>query len=184
MIDQSALSDDEATDRLLHPFDRAIERLFNRLSATWGRDFMDQWAGLDGRKVMLIWAHELSGYDARTKPNPEAVDGRALMQPIGWALENLPEKPLNAIQFRALCRRAPAPEVVCLPGAPVNPARMAEALAALAPVRKAVRAGVAASGKGWAHKLLEKHERGEFVNVGPLRLAREALGLGGWHGAA
>jgi hypothetical protein len=177
MLDQSVLSDGGADDRLLHPFDRAIKRLFDRLSGTWGRDFMDQWAGLHGGKVMAIWAHELSGYDARTKPNPEAVDGRALMQPIAWALENLPEKPLNAIQFRALCRRAPAAEVLRLPEPAANPARMAEALEKLAPLRKGASAGALAGGKGWAHRLIEKHERGEFVNVGPLRTAREALGL-------
>lgn len=168
----------------LSKFEHVINKLFDRLSATYGRDFMGRWEGLDADAVKLSWAHELSGYNAALKPSPELVDNWVLLQPIAWALENLPERAPNVIEFRALCRRAPAAEVLRLPEPAANPARMAEALEKLAPLRKGVSAGALAGSKGWAHRLIEKHERGEFVNVGPLRTAREALGFGGWHGAA
>lgn len=151
-----------------------VQRIFKRLAATYGAAWDRSLGQVPIADVMTAWEHELAGF----------LQNKRTMLAIAWALENLPERCPNVIEFRALCRSAPSAPVPVLPAPAADPARMAEALATLAPVRKAVRAGAVASGKGWAQKLIEKHERGEFVNVGPLRTAREALGLGGRYGAA
>lgn len=168
----------------LSKFEDVINRLFDRLSATYGRDFMGRWEGLDADAVKASWAHELSGYNAALKPDPELVDNRVLLQPIAWALEHLPERAPNVIEFRALCRRAPAAEVLRLPEPAASPARKAEAFENMASVCRVGTGFSSGNKRGWERRLIEKHERGEFVNVGPLRMAREALGLGGRHGAA
>lgn len=160
-------------DQLLPAFDRAIGKVFARLTATYGRKFMDQWEGLDEDVVMASWAHELSGYDSRLKPNPELVDNLVLLQPLAWALENLPERPLNAIEFRNLCRLAPAVAVPALPEPVADRARRDAELAKLAHVRRTQ----VSIGKGWAQALIDRAARGEFVNVGPLRMAKQALGM-------
>ena len=164
----------------LSRFEEAINRMFDRLSATWGRDFMNQWEGLKGDKIKAAWAHELSGYNASLKPNPELVDNRKLLQPIAWALENLPEKPMNAIQFRALCQRAPVPDTLRLPEPSANPARMEQERSRCAVLTSQHRSGGAGStaSKDWARKIISRHQAGERVNVGPLRDARIALGMG------
>lgn len=161
----------------LSKFEEAIDRIFDRLSATWGRDFMNQWEGLKGDKIKAAWAHELSGYNPDLKPNPELVSTKKLMQPIAWALENLPEKPLNAIQFRALCQRAPAPVMLRLPEPAADPDRVAAELDKLAPARQTVASAGPVDHKAWARRLVANHAAGICVSVGPLRFAREALGL-------
>ena len=47
----------------------AIDRLFDRLLATYGRDFSARWEGLDQGAVKSSWAHELAGYESRLKPH-------------------------------------------------------------------------------------------------------------------
>jgi hypothetical protein len=163
-------------DPQLSKFERVIERLFARLSATYGRDFMGRWEGLDGDAVKASWAHELSGYNAALKPHPELVDNAALLHPIAWALENLPERAPNVIEFRALCRRAPAADVPRLAAPAADPVRAAQALAQLESARHPSRNGPV-DHKAWARRHIANHAAGIKVSVGPLRMAREALGL-------
>ena len=75
---------------------QAIDRLFARLQATYGRDFMERYIGLEAGAVKASWAHELSGF---------AND----MHSLAWALEHLPERPPNVIEFRKIARQAPSP---------------------------------------------------------------------------
>lgn len=149
---------------------KATDHLFGRLVATYGNDFMRRWEGQNELAVKACWAHELAGY----------AGGRDDMLPIAWALENLPEKAPNVIEFRNLCRRAPAPEVPRLEAPKADPERVRAVLAKLAPLREACASGAPAGygdGRDWARKVVQRHASGERVNVYPLRLAREALGL-------
>ena len=146
---------------------KAIERLFERLTLTYGRRFMDQWDMLgdeDIGKLKTLWSHELSPYASR-------------LYAIAWALENLPPKPPNLIEFKTLCHMAPRPPEQALPEPKADPARLAAELAKLADVKKAVKDSGGYDGKAWAKRLLDQHKAGYKVRPICLRFAREALRL-------
>lgn len=81
-----------------------VENLFGRLSLRYGAAFMRQWPDADPVLIKADWADVLDG-----------MPGAA----ISYALRYLPTLPPNAIQFRDICRRAPAPDVVAI-AAPVE----------------------------------------------------------------
>jgi hypothetical protein len=141
---------------------QAVERLFLRLGATYGRDFINKFEGSEISAVKSSWAHELAGYTAN-------------MHPIAWALENLPERCPNVIEFRSLCRRAPQTQVLALPEPTADPLRVAAELSKLAAI--AHPGAQLIDHKGWAKRIIARHEYGVKVNAYPLRCAREVLGL-------
>jgi hypothetical protein len=152
----------------------AVDRLFNRLMATYGTDFMRRYDGQDELAVKSIWAHELSGYQADKSASTKET--RERMQPIAWALENLPERPPNAIEFRTLCRRMPEPERLRLPEPTPDPARIAAVLEKLAPLREPI--AKPADSREWARQHIRRHESGEYRSTPTaLQMARNALGL-------
>lgn len=140
-----------------------IDRLFQRLGATYGRHWTTQWDGVPIGDVKGAWGHELSGYAGNLKA-------------IAWALENLPERCPNAVEFRNLCRVAPASEQPRLPEPKADPARVAAELSKLAPARAAM-AGAAPDHRGWARRIVARHEAGQKVRRICLQFAREALGM-------
>lgn len=142
---------------------KAVDRVFMRLLATYGRGFTLMWDGIDAADVKSAWAHELSGY------------GQSL-HAIAWALENLPERCPNAVEFRNLCRVAPASEQPRLPEPKADPARVAAELSKLAPARAAI-AGAVPDHRGWARRIVARHEAGQKVSRICLQFAREALGV-------
>lgn len=75
-----------------------VDRLFTKLVLVYGNDFLRRWDGLEIADVKADWAHELSAY----QQSPGA---------IRYALENLPQKPPNVLEFRAICQRAPSTPV-------------------------------------------------------------------------
>lgn len=140
---------------------QAVERLFDRLSATYGRQFFGLYEGLDPAAIKTIWAHELSGF-------------RNNLPAVAWALENLPERAPNAIEFRNLCRKAPVIEVPkLLP--PANPERLKGELAKLAKVVADAEKVAKTDALAWARRIVEKHESGMQIAAFTLRTAREAL---------
>ena len=139
-----------------------IDRLFARLNATYGRDFMGRYEGLDSAAVKTSWGHELGGYEKNLKP-------------LAWALENLPERCPNVIEFRALCRRAPASELPALPEPKADKARVAAELAKLVPIKAMSASPV--DYKAWAKRLQERHAAGDQLNANQVRCYRFALGL-------
>lgn len=134
-----------------------IDRLFERLAATYGRDFLARYEGVADAAVKAAWAHELAGFGER-------------LRDIAWALEHLPHRAPNAIEFRALCRMAPAPDVPHLEHAPAAPEVRRAALE-----RIGAAAG-GATGDGWARRILAKHARGEPVSRFARNMAADALG--------
>lgn len=140
----------------------AIDRLFERLTATYGRQFLGMYEGLDANAIKTSWAHELSGYAKR-------------LHDVAWALENLPERPPNAIEFRNLCRKAPQPETPRLPEPPADPARMRAELEKLAPVMQATRELGKPANTEWAVRITDRHAAGDRIAPATLRIARQAL---------
>lgn len=141
---------------------QAVDRLFARLSATYGRDFSAKYEGVDANAVKSSWAHEMAGFSED-------------LRSIAWALEHLPERAPNVIEFRALCRKAPAPEVPRVEASKAGQERIAAELAKLGPTIKALRHSPA-GGKDWARRIIENDKQGVRSRSSlPLKMARAAL---------
>jgi hypothetical protein len=140
---------------------QAVDRLFERLTATYGRQFLSLYEGLDAAAIKTSWAHELSGF------------GRNL-HAVAWALEHLPERAPNAIEFRNLCRKAPEMETPKLPEPPADPARVASELAKLGSLRQSL-ASKTVTNIEWAKRIVARHEGGERIAMLPLNMARDVI---------
>ena len=139
-----------------------VERIFEKLTLVYGQAFLRRWADIDLNRVKSDWSHELSGFDRA----PQA---------IAFALANLPEAPPTVVQFKAIARQAPAPEVPLLPEAKADPARLAAELAKLGDLRATVTAQSAGDMKAWAHKILAERAAGIRKTPTVLQMARNAL---------
>lgn len=135
--------------------DSWMARIFEVLRSTYGVAFDRQWECPPAQDPVVFasglrdhWARELRAYGQEHTSHA-----------IAWALENLPSAPPNLIEFKALCRAAPRPQVATISYTPDR----ARALAAIAQVEKAMvslRRGNAAQGRKWADTLLERHRQG------------------------
>lgn len=140
----------------------AVDRLFARLAATYGREWVQRWEGLDDKAVKALWGHELEPWGQR-------------LEAIAWALENLPERAPNAVQFRNLCRQAPAPAEALSALPPPNPERMKQEMAKLG--HSPGKAPQRESGyhKAWAHRIVARHQAGEKITPTVLKFATEVV---------
>ncbi|MDB5887040.1 MAG: hypothetical protein JWR74_3211 [Polaromonas sp.] len=134
-----------------------IDRLFTRLSATYGADWTRQWASVPISDVKTAWGHELAGF---------IHDLPAIAQ----ALENLPERCPNVIQFKALCKaNRTVKTTLLLPEPKSDPVFIAKVLSKLAePAPKT-------DGREWARRIIQRKADGEFINPFSLNLAKGAL---------
>lgn len=110
--------------------------------------------------VKTMWGYELSGYAG----HPSA---------IRYALDHLPERCPNVIQFRNLCRAAPSIPVVRIEPPKAEPERVAAELAKLADLSKVPKT----DSKEWARRIISRHEQGDKVSRYSLDCARSALGI-------
>lgn len=141
-----------------------VNRIFERLTLTYGSEFDARWSSFDEEEMIevnLHWADELAAY----KNAPHAIT---------FALNNLPERAPNVIQFRNLCRQAPAIEPLRIEPPAADPARVAAVLEKIAPVMQQPRAQ--SNPKAWAHRLLERLQSGERINPTAAQMARTAIG--------
>lgn len=139
-----------------------VNALFDKLTLTYGQQFLRRWQDVDLNAVKSDWSHELAGF----ANHPEA---------IAWALQNLPtDSPPTVIQFRAIARRAPTPDVPRLEVSKAGADRVAAELRKLAPIREGSFPRV--DGKQWARDLIARHEAGcVSASPLPLKMARDAL---------
>ena len=70
-----------------------VEELFGRLTLRYGNAFKQQYADLDPQAVMADWASVLHGFSGES---------------VKYGIENLPDTPVNAGQFKAIMLRKPA----------------------------------------------------------------------------
>ena len=143
---------------------KAIDRLFQRLHATYGADFLGRYKGTPEGDLKTVWAHELSGFENQ-------------LSSLAWALENLPERAPNVIEFRTLARRAPAPELPRLPEPKADLARVNAELAKLAPLKANLKSAEPHDFKAWAYGLQARDKAGEKLNMTVKTFYRQALGL-------
>lgn len=86
--------------------DQWVTKIFTRLTVRYGSAFMRQYpADMQPEILKADWAEVLDG-----------VGGES----ISYALRFLPEAPVNAMQFRAICQRAPKTERLALPEPPAD----------------------------------------------------------------
>lgn len=142
---------------------KAIDRLFERLGMTYGKAWSNLWDGMPVQDVKSLWAHELAFYANH-------------LDDVAWALENLPERAPNIIEFRNLCRKAPRKEVLKLDNNKADPERVASELSKLRDALK-VKAMPVGDSKEWARIIINRDKAGEKVPATCLRFAREALGV-------
>lgn len=137
-----------------------VDRIFDKLTLTYGQAFLRRWADIDLNAVKSDWSHELAGFEAHPKA-------------IAWALQNLPaDQPPTVLQFKFLARRAPLDELPRLESPRANPERMAEELAKLAPV---MAKPIARPNTDWAHAIVLRAEGGARIAPLVLRMAREVV---------
>lgn len=140
---------------------KAIDRLFERMAATYGAQWTRMWGDVPIGDVKTAWAHELSPYAQR-------------LESVAWALENLPPKVPNVIEFKMICRQAPLPPEKQLPAPKADPERLARELSKLADMKKQAKS-YAIDHKAWAKRLIEMSDQGIKVRPICLRFAKDAL---------
>ncbi|MBT9493911.1 MAG: hypothetical protein IV107_16555 [Paucibacter sp.] len=124
---------------------------------------MKLYDGQEPAAVKSSWAHELAMFSGR-------------LEAIAWALEMLPERCPNVLEFRKICRSAPAPDVPRLPDAKADPQRVSAELAKLGGVKAAVLGAANNSGKQWAKDLQGRIDRKEIVpTLFQRRCVRQAI---------
>lgn len=134
-----------------------IDRLFTRLAASYGAEWTRQWKDIPIVDMKTAWGHELASF---------ITDLPAIAQ----ALDNLPERCPNVVQFKALCRaNRTVKATLMLPEPKSNPAFIAEVIAKLADAPPKI------DGKEWARRIVARHAAGEFINIFSLRQAKGAL---------
>jgi hypothetical protein len=141
---------------------QTVERIFERLMVVYGRRWTDQYAGIQDNALKASWAYELAGFADR-------------LDAIAWALENLPERAPNVIEFRNLCRAAPEQVLQALPAPKPDPARIAEELAKLGQQREETAKAKAWYGFEWVEKLQARIAAGYEPTHGQARMLKEAL---------
>jgi hypothetical protein len=134
------------------------DRIFEKLTITYGRDFLSRWEGMDLNAVKSDWANELSGLFR----HPSS---------IAWALDHLPEKPPTVVQFRRIANEMPAQAAPRLEYDAAGQERIATEIAKLAPIVTKTRA----DSRDWARRIVAKAESGGDVTRVVLAMARDAL---------
>jgi len=135
------------------------DRIFAKLTVTYGQRFLGLYAGVDLQAVKDDWGRELRGYAQAPKA-------------IAHALDNLPaEKPPTVLEFKLLCRGAPqyieAPRLEAPRTLP--PPTMREAVAAIGQDNS--------HPKHWAHQLQQREKRDpKSLTQAQKQMWRAALG--------
>jgi hypothetical protein len=139
-----------------------IDRLFERLSMTYGIAWDNSIGTAPLNEIKSFWLHSLSGF----------MQSKESMQAISWALGHLPERPPNLVQFKNLCYQAPAVEKPQLSAPPADPVRVSNELAKLATMRIGAQK---IDPKDWARKILGDYAAGVKKSPAVVEMARNAL---------
>lgn len=137
-----------------------IDRLFSALFNIYGSQWLHQWKDNDLGEVKVLWSDQL-GFFANN------------LDSIAWALDHLPERVPNLVQFKRLCLDAPLHSSVealaWKPTSPIPPA-IAENL-------KKFGQEANKDPKAWAKRILKRVAIGEKPSNISVRFAKEALNI-------
>lgn len=138
-----------------------VDKIFHKLSVTYGQGFMRQYDGVSPEDVKANWGQELACF----QQTPTA---------IGRGLSLLPvDRAPTVLQFRELCRGSAQSENLALPAPPREPV----APEIVAATKAAFKATLAQTSKEWAHRLKERDLRsgGAGMTLFQRKAWREAL---------
>ena len=138
---------------------KATDKLFMRLAATYGASWDASLGQSPIGAVKAVWMHELSRYEHS-------------LRRVSWALDNLPERCPNAIQFRHLCASAPDVEAPKLPSPSADPERVAQVIDMISKAPQACT-----DPKAWAKRLQARELFGEKLGMAQKAMYRAALGI-------
>lgn len=134
-----------------------VDRIFDKLTLTYGQQFLGRWRDVDMNAVKSDWLHQLSGFEK----SPESIQ---------YALQNLPDAPPTVIQFRALCRSMPRKDVLELPQPKADPEIVRRVMAGLSKQASTV------DQKAWARAILLDVKGGLKRNQTVVEMAKRAVG--------
>lgn len=149
-------------------FAEVIDAIFAKLAVRYGAAWMRQWDGLDMNLVKSDWRSELAGFAQN-------------LEPLRYALRNLPERCPNVVEFRAIANRCPQPEFKQLEAPKTDERVVAEQIARQTGLKQAM---ARSDPKDWARRILARDQAGDKIRPYTLLSARQALGLEGgmpWH---
>lgn len=142
-----------------------VERIFEKLTLAYGRDFLGRWEGIPISEVKTDWSECLKGF----ADHP---------QTIAFALTNLPDsRPPTAQEFRALCRQAPQIPTGLLTASKADYTVVAEQLAKIG---KTVGTRIDDSKRdhrAWAKRLKAAHDSGMKLNLIQVNSYKTALDI-------
>jgi len=143
-----------------------IERLFQRLNATYGSEFINKWDNVSMVEVKTAWSHELAF----------CADN---LNMIVWALVNLPAKCPNLIEFKLICKQAPRPEHFAIEAqkAPADIVDKELARTAQELFKPKVNTQGTVEHKRWAKSLKTRHENGEKLSIYQISCYKTALDM-------
>ena len=147
-----------------------IDKIFQRFMLTYGDHFLAAYRSMPIVEVKSLWSEKLAGF----VDNPDA---------IAFALANLPsERAPNVLQFRDICRQAPAPNRLQLPAPEEDPEKVAAELRKLKDAARKTFHGDKSAKKqvdclAWAKRLKARHDGGEKLGMYQIACYRRALGL-------
>ena len=142
---------------------KVIERLFEKLQLSYGTEFTNKWGNLDSIDLMTNWAHELAQF----------ADN---LTAIGWALQNLPDRCPNLIEFKSLCKQAPRPQYEAL-DAPKAPVKVIDREISKMIAGLLKKPADTIDHKRWAKRLKQRHENGEILSPYQINCYKTALNL-------
>ena len=135
-----------------------VDKIFLKLTLTFGRDFLSRWEGVPIEDVKADWAHELRGF----QQNPAS---------IAYGLEHcITGKPPTVQEFKSACSRKPD-STPLLPSPVVDPVIAARVLEGLRESAKPKP-----SMKDWAYRLKGRHEAGDKLNRNQIACYQAAIG--------
>lgn len=138
-----------------------VEKLFRKLSATYGQAFLRQYDGVPMEDVKANWGHELACF----QQSPQA---------IARGLDRLPtDRAPTVLQFRELCRGQAEHDKLALPAPPSVPVAPEVVAATKAAFQRKDDRGW----RDWAVALKRRHESGERLTRYQIHAYREALGI-------
>jgi hypothetical protein len=144
-----------------------VNRIFDKLTLTYGQSFLDRWRDIDLKAVKADWGFELATFEK-------------VPHCIAFALANLPatSRGPSVVEFKALCRQAPELEKPRLPEPKADPERVAAELAKLAPIIAQTKAAdpMKYDSRAWAKKILTEHKGGLRRTPTVVAMARRAMG--------
>lgn len=140
----------------------AVEHVFSIMAATYGSAWDRSLGQAPIADVKTVWANALDGF----------MHSDAAKKAVVWGLKNLPARVPNSIEFRDLCRQAPAAKVPELPSPIVNPEIAAKVLGGLK-----ASAITPVDNRAWAKAILRDVENGVRRTPTVIQMAKNALAV-------